>query len=496
MTMNDPAALLESFADLDVVVVGDALLDSYVDGTAQRLCREAPVPVVAVRDRRDAPGGAANTAVNAAALGARVHFVSVVGDDTDGRRLLDALERAGVATGDVARSPDRATLRLTRVSAGSHLLVRVDDGSTDALTVEDEEAVVVSLHERIPQADAVIVADYGDGVMTPRVVEALAHLQAQAARVLVVDAKHPAAYHAVRPTAVKPNWGEARQLLVDDDLDRAEARADGLTSHGEQLLEVTGARIVAVTLDDEGAVVFERDRPPHRTYARPAAASADATGAGDTFVAAFTLALAAGVDTPRAAELASTAADVVVAKPGTATCGPEELRERLVADDAYVVGLPRLRDRVDEHRRQGRRIVFTNGCFDILHRGHIGYLNRAKSLGDILVVGVNDDESVRRLKGPERPINTLEDRVRVLAALSCVDHIVAFSGDTPSEIIAAIRPDVYAKGGDYTVETLPEAPLVERLGGTVRILPFVEDRSTTGIIERIRSAAGTRDGSA
>ena len=208
-------------------------------------------------------------------------------------------------------------------------------------------------------------------------------------------------------------------------------------------------------------------------------------GAGDTFASALALALAAGAPTSTAAELASAAAAVVVGKERTATCSAQELREFVSAEGKYVSDLGRLAARVEFYRRQGEKVVFTNGCFDILHRGHITYLNRAKALGDVLIVGVNSDDGIRRLKGPDRPINSLEDRVQVLAALSCIDHLVAFDEDTPCNLIRAIRPHVFVKGGDYTRERLPEAPLVEELGGVVHILPYLQDRSTTGLIERI-----------
>jgi D-beta-D-heptose 7-phosphate kinase/D-beta-D-heptose 1-phosphate adenosyltransferase len=244
-----------------------------------------------------------------------------------------------------------------------------------------------------------------------------------------------------------------------------------------------------VTLDCEGALVFERGRPAYRTYTQPARSCV--AGAGDTFVAGLALGLAAGASTAAAAELASGAA-VVVGKDGTAICSAQELREYVSAEDEYYGDLDRLKARVEFYREQGRKIVFTNGCFDILHRGHITYLNRAKALGDVLVVGVNSDESIRRLKGPSRPINSLEDRVQVLAALSCVDHLVAFGEDTPCNLIRALRPRVFVKGGDYTRERLPEAPLVEELGGVVQILPYLQDRSTTGIIERITEVYAQR----
>jgi D-beta-D-heptose 7-phosphate kinase / D-beta-D-heptose 1-phosphate adenosyltransferase len=262
-----------------------------------------------------------------------------------------------------------------------------------------------------------------------------------------------------------------------------------LSNEGQRVLQLTGSRIVAVTLDREGALIFERGREPCRTFARTAPQKHTA-GAGDTFLSTFALALAAGGETPIAAELASAAASVVVRKQHTATCSADELKHHLADEPWQRWDRASLLPFLAEHRRHNRQIVLTNGCFDILHRGHITYLEQARRLGDVLVVGVNTDESIRRLKGSGRPINSLADRMWVLSALSCVDHVVFFDEDTPHRLIEAVRPDVFVKGGDYTRATLPEAELVERLGGTVKILPFVSDRSTTGIITRICRAYG------
>jgi D-beta-D-heptose 7-phosphate kinase/D-beta-D-heptose 1-phosphate adenosyltransferase len=215
-------------------------------------------------------------------------------------------------------------------------------------------------------------------------------------------------------------------------------------------------------------------------------------GAGDTFTSTLALALAAGAAATQAAELASAAAAVVVGKERTAACTAQELREVLGALGKYVPDLTRLAARAEFYRRQGRTVVFTNGCFDILHKGHVSLLHRARALGDVLIVGVNSDAGIRRLKGPSRPINTLEDRVQVLAALGCVDHLIAFDEDTPCNLIRALRPQVFVKGGDYTRERLPEAPLVEELGGVVHILPSVEAHSTTGLIEKIQGQGPAR----
>ena len=480
-------ALVDRFARLSVVVIGEAMLDSYLEGTVGRLCHEAPVPVVNVRERRNVPGGAANTAANVRRLGGEVVFLSVIGDDLEGSLLRDSLAASGVSPEHLLVRPGRATLAKHRVVADSQMLLRFDQGTTDAIDRETEERLIDSLAAFFPTCDAVLVSDYGYGILTRRVIDALRDLQAHAPRVVVVDARNLRAYRHVGVTAVKPNYDEALRLLRTTEVADGD-RGDRIAAHAQRILDITRAEIAAVTLDTEGALVVERGRPAYRTYASPAAHSR-ASGAGDTFASALALALAAGADMPSAAELASAAATVVVGKEGTTTCSAGELRHSISAGEKHVSDLARLLALTESDRERGRRIVFTNGCFDILHRVHITYLNRAKELGDVLVVGVNSDEGVRRLKGSERPINPLEDRVEVLAALSCVDRIIAFEEDTPSAIIEAIRPDVFVKGGDYTRETLPEAELVESLGGEVQILPFIEDRSTTGVIARIRALA-------
>jgi D-beta-D-heptose 7-phosphate kinase/D-beta-D-heptose 1-phosphate adenosyltransferase len=495
MNSNLPA-LVNQFAGLKVLVLGEAMLDSYLEGTTGRFCPEAPVPIVTVGEQFDIPGGAANTAVNARMLGGAVTFLSAVGGDEEADRLRAVLAARGVPSEHLIACPERRTLAKHRVVAASQLLLRIDQGTTGPVGAATEAALIDRLAAFFPASSAVIVSDYRYGIVTPRVLRALADLQARWWRTLVVDARRPELYRGAGVTAVKPNFAEAAQLLGAGVLDGFRVRADGVLEHGERILELTAAEIAAVTLDAEGAVVFERDRAPYRTYAK-AVRSGCVAGAGDTYTAALALALAARAPTSAAAELAATAAAVVVGKERTATCSAQELREHLWAEGKYIADRARLAACALAYRRQGRRVVFTNGCFDILHRGHITYLNRARTLGDVLIVGVNADDTIRRLKGPSRPINTLEDRIQVLAALSCIDHLVAFDEDTPCNLIRVVRPDVFVKGGDYTRERLPEAPLVEEHGGRVQILPYLHDRSTTGIIEKIQGgpAAMTATGS-
>jgi D-beta-D-heptose 7-phosphate kinase/D-beta-D-heptose 1-phosphate adenosyltransferase len=334
--------------------------------------------------------------------------------------------------------------------------------------------------------DAVMVSDYDYGILTPRVIQALAKLQNRQPRLLTIDSKRLLDYRSVPMTAIKPNYEEAVHLLRLQKPQEPNVRVQQVEAEGARLLKMTGTHIAAITLDQDGALIFERGvETPYRTYPRPEPHPHTA-GAGDTFMSALTLSLAAGAPTDEAAEIASAAASIVVEKNGTSACHQEELLGYFSNDVKTVTDIFQLAARLAAYRLEGRRIVFTNGCFDILHRGHITFLNRAKAFGDILIIGLNSDESVRRLKGPSRPINSLEDRGQILAALSCVDHIVPFDNDTSHNLIRIIQPDVFVKGGDYTRETLPEARLVGELGGNIRILPYLEDHSTTGIIERIR----------
>ena len=492
---------LEAVSRRRVLVIGEAMLDSYLDGRATKLSREAPVPVVVVDRRTDVPGGAANAAVNLRSLGADVDFVSVVGDDDEGERRWESLRTRGVADEHLLLDRGRRTLAKQRIVAAGQILVRVDTGTAAPLAADVEDELIDRVLQLGASADAVLVSDYAYGVVGERVVAALIELGRRARRagsrepVIVVDARDPSRHARLRPAACKPNYAEAVRLLGEQELDDVEARARQIAAGRDRLLERTGAAVVAVTLDQGGALILEREGHGNRTYARPRD-DEQACGAGDTYAAALTLALGSDRSVPVAAELASAAAAVVVGKSGTATCSLAELRESLGRTAKRLDSLEALRERVAYLRSQGRRIVFTNGCFDLLHRGHVTYLVRAKALGDALIVGVNSDASVRANKGPTRPINGLDDRLGVLEALSCVDHVVPFDAAVPMELIDIVRPDVYVKGGDYREESLPEASVVQGYGGSVQILPYVDDHSTTELIARVRStpdahAAGT-----
>ncbi len=469
-----------------VVVVGDALIDGWMTGPAHRLGRDAPVPVVEVDSSSTAPGGAANAAANLAALGADVELVTVFGDDTDGRELRAALAAAGVGLDHAVVELGRSTPAKRRLVVAGQAVARYDTSCEPSVRRSTEAALADAVGAAVPDADAVLVADYGLGVCSERVRASLARVRRG---LLVVDAHDLAPWAELAPDAVTPSAAEAAALLGE----RAPAvdgnRLEWAAARHEALRAATGGAEVLLTLDVDGAVRLGDGPPLHRPTAG-AAPDARACGAGDTFVAAWTAARAAGAEPELALSLAQSAADVVVAQPGTAVCSADALTARLAAADrGRVLEHRDLLAALAEHRRAGHRIVFTNGCFDVLHRGHVAYLRQARELGDVLVVALNGDDSVSRLKGPERPVNPLEDRAGVVGAVDAVDLVTAFHTDTPVDLIAQVRPDVYAKGGDYTAQMLPETPVVERLGGEVRVLEYLSDHSTTAIVARIRATA-------
>lgn len=481
-----------------VTVIGDAILDGWWEGSIERFCREAPAPVVQVQRRDFAPGGAANTAMNLAALGARVRFLSLVGQDSAGKELTERLAAAGVDVSDVVSYPGMTTTTKFRVSSAGQVMLRLDDAASE-VPVEGLQELAAAIPSALSGSDAVVLCDYESGALEGPVRAALLDAlapndardtpsgSAETSRraLVVVDAHHPARWAELKPDLATPNAQEAAGLLGTE-LPGGAARCPFVEAHANQLLRASGAGAVVVTLDRDGTLTLGSSGANHRTWARPEAEK-QASGAGDTFVAALTLARASGLPLTTSVDLAQAAADVVVHRPGTSVCTTDELARHLGAFADTALTAPELARIVQAHRREGRRIVLTNGCFDVLHRGHTRYLNQAKQLGDVLVVALNSDSSVQQLKGPGRPVNQEADRAAVIAALSCVDHVTVFDTPTPIPLIELLEPDVYAKGGDYTPEMLAETEAVERYGGTVAILDYVPEHSTTAVLERIRS---------
>ncbi len=486
---SDLRQALRKASDMRVLVIGEATLDVDLQGVAARLAREAPVPIVEVERQTWTPGRAANTAVNVASLGARTTLLSVIGDDEDGMRLLDLLVACGVDARRCVVDGSWRTRTVSRVMAGGQLVTRFDTGADGRLTSEANAALLAELRNAYALADVVLVSDYGHGVLNDEVIGEIAELQRRYNKTLLIDSKYLSKYRDIRATAIKPNYQEALELLGLGDVLPPGGRSEQLELHREALLAKTGAACAVVTLDSEGTVVIRADDENcYRTQSKPVK-STKAVGAGDTFSAALAIGLGSGLDALRSTELAQAAASVVLQQTGTASCSKEELLRSLDTDSKFIAHRAQLQSTVQQWRRQGKRIVFTNGCFDILHSGHIACLALARSYGDVLIVGLNNDTSIRSLKGAGRPVNTLKDRARVLCGLADVDAVVAFGGVTAERLVAAIRPDVYVKGGDYTVDSLPEAAMVARFGGRTAIIPLVPDYSTTEVIARAERAA-------
>ncbi|GEO07998.1 D-glycero-beta-D-manno-heptose 1-phosphate adenylyltransferase [Segetibacter aerophilus] len=475
--------IIGNFKNMKVLVIGDAILDTYVKGAPDRVSREAPVLVFNVDEQEHQCGGAANTAINVAALGADTYFLTVVGKDSSSRELMEVLKKHKVHTDYILRDKGRVTIAKKRITSASHQLMRIDEGTTSPITKICESEMLQHITSLHPTLDAIIVSDYGFGVITCGIIDGLKELQSQGHKILVADARDLSRFKTLKPDAVKPNYEETIKLLQ---IEKASYnRADQVLEYSKKLHDITGANKVAVTLDVDGVLFLEKGKSAYRILAVPQDHKR-AIGAGDTFISALTLSLASKVKGEVAAQIAAAAAAVVVQKEGTVGCSNIELKAYFTAVPKYITQTGQLLEILKDLKKQGKKIVFTNGCFDIIHKGHIALLNKAREAGDVLIVGVNNDNSIRKLKGPERPINNLEDRITVLAGLQSVDYLVAFEDESPVELIKEVHPDVFVKGGNYTETSIPEAPLLEKLRCEVKIVPYIEEHSTTHIINKIR----------
>lgn len=474
MTLRVP-----DFSSVGVLVAGDLMLDEYWFGPTSRISPEAPVPVVRVTESEARAGGAANVAVNLASLGARVMLTGVIGRDANGTLLRELLDARSIAT-DFVVAPERPTITKLRVLSRNQQLIRLD--TEDAFTASDAQPLMATMKKLLPQASALVLSDYGKGTLTNAA--ALIELGRRQGIPVLVDPKGTDFSRYRGATLLTPNLAEfeavAGSAADDDDL---VARAHTLRSQ-------LSLSVLVVTLGERGMAVIGDDAVFLPARARQVF---DVTGAGDTVIATLAAGLGAGMHVDEAAALANLAAGIVVGRIGVASVTPSELKLELHEHGRGGRGFLHREEAPQiaaEARARGERIVMTNGCFDILHAGHVAYLEEAKQRGDRLLVAVNDDDSVRRLKGDGRPINPLADRMAVLAGLAAVDWVVPFGEDTPEALIGAVLPDVLVKGGDYQPQNIAGARTVLANGGTVEILSFREGRSTTGIVEAIRRLGG------
>jgi len=482
---------LASWKPFTAVVVGDFMLDETVLGDAERLSPDAPVPVLTVRERAHNPGGAANLCLDLAAMRGRVHAIGVRGEDGAGRTLESSLAAEGVEVAGLVVDAERCTtVKQSLVGLAQHRhpqkMFRVDFESSEPLGARPEAAMLEAFRRALPGADVVCIEDYAKGACSEDLCAAVIRESVTAGVPVLVDpASLPDYSRYAGATAIAPNRTEAE-------------RATGLASAGSgaaenaplarALLEEVGCLAVVLTLDRHGALLLEAGGEPVAvpTIAREVY---DVTGAGDMFLAGLAASRANGLGWADAVRVANAAAGLAVEVFGVEPMPLERVVQAVWEAEGLLPGKLRTREQLEVElawrRREGQRVVFTNGCFDVLHRGHRTLLERAAAEGDFLVVGLNSDGSVRRLKGEGRPVNGQEDRAHLLEGLECVGAVVVFEDDTPMELIRAVRPDVLVKGADYTREEVVGADEVESWGGRVVLVDLVEGKSTTATLNRM-----------
>lgn len=473
--------ILPDYSNAGVLIIGDVMLDRYWYGPTGRISPEAPVPVVKVEQNEERPGGAANVAMNIASLGGQAHIIGLTGMDEPAQVLSDKLTSLNV-TCDFVALPDYPTITKLRVLSRGQQLIRLD--FEDKFENTDPQLILSRMAQALPQVKAVILSDYAKG--------ALEHVQqfiqtARAAGVPVFIDPKGADFERYRgATLLTPNMSEFEQVVGKVKTN------EELVAKGEALIEQFDLEALLVTRSENGMTLLRRGMDPFHLPTQ-AKEVYDVTGAGDTVISVLAASVSAGKALDEACALANAAAGVVVGKLGTSTVSTIELAEAIHGSkdtDFGVIDEASLIEAVKKAQSRGEKVVMTNGCFDILHAGHVSYLNHAAELGDRLIVAVNTDESVKRLKGPGRPVNPTERRMAVLAGLGAVDWVVPFAEDTPQRLIGEVLPDLLVKGGDYKPEEIAGGKEVIAAGGKVQVLNFEDGCSTTEIIEAIKGGRG------
>jgi D-beta-D-heptose 7-phosphate kinase/D-beta-D-heptose 1-phosphate adenosyltransferase len=473
-------AHLDRFPARHVWVVGDVMLDEYLTGAVERVSPEAPVPVVRVRGSEHRLGGAANVARQIATLGARVTLAGIIGEDEAGKRILELCTAARIDSRAVISVSARQTTRKLRVLGHSQQLLRLDFEDAEQCAGELSVQMLGALGAA-PPPDAIVLSDYAKGVLTQDTLAGIARVRGRVP--MIADPKHRDFSRYRGATTLTPNLREL-EAAAGRALDAADTAA--LTGAARELMARAGLDSMVITLGDRGMLVVPGSGPE---LAVPAIRRDvyDVTGAGDTAIAVLALSLAGGVPLTEAAELANAAAGVAVCQVGAVAVSAASIRDALISHpEGKLLSRHDLAARTATWRSEGKRIVFTNGCFDLLHAGHLALLGHAARLGDVLVLAINSDASVRRLKGPDRPLVAQAERAALLAALAYVDAVTIFDEDTPLETLQVVRPDVLVKGGDYQPAQVVGRELVEAGGGRVEIVQLMPDRSTSSLVERIR----------
>lgn len=484
---------LSRWKPFKALVVGDFMLDQHVYGDAERLSPDAPVPILHVRRQDERPGGAANVCLDFVALHGEATAIGVTGDDVFGRLMCEALAKERVVSDLLVADAGRPTTvkqNLVGLAQARHpqKMFRVDFESREPLSATVEDAILAAFSRALPGADVVCIEDYNKGVCTPRVCQGVIAAAKRAGKPVFIDPAKIADYSKYRgATAITPNRQEA-ELAAGMKMD-GDAPVAHNAAVAKKLLDELELEAVTLTLDRQGALLLTREGSPLSipTQAREVY---DVTGAGDMFLAGLAAARANGIDWHDSVRFANAAAGLEVEVFGVQPIPLERVHHSVLVQSSKLAGklrtLEQLKVEIDAVRRSGKKIVFTNGCFDILHAGHVTLLDKARREGDFLIVAINDDASVRALKGPSRPVNNQEDRARVLGGLGCVDAVVFFGEGTPERLIRAVKPDCLVKGADYTRATVVGGEFVESYGGRVALIELVEGKSTTATINRMR----------
>jgi len=473
-----------------ILVVGDFILDSYIYGDALRISPEAPVPVLKVVKKEYNCGGAGFVAADIAALGATPICIGVIGDDANGQSLCELLTKAGADISSLLTVPDRPTTSKQRlIGLAQHIhrqqLIRLDEESTDQLSQDQYDQILKSYEDNLNSADIVCLQDYNKGVFSDSLCEQMIKLAKKAKKKVLIDPSSTSDYSKYTgATLITPNRKEASiaagfEIQTIDDAKRA----------AQQLKDNLKLDAIVITLDKDGA--YLKTNKISQTIPTVARTVYDVSGAGDMVLAALGVALAAECDYESAVTIANLAAGLEIEKFGAATVTVDEIVNEIISENRGKTGKVRtiesLISELNWHRTQGEKIISTNGCFDVLHRGHIEYLNFCKQQGGIVVVGLNSDSSVKANKGPERPVNNQHDRASVLASLECVDYVVIFDENEPSKLLEKIKPDIHVKGQDWENKHVFEKELVEQAGGKVVFAPLVEGKSSTSVIEKLKT---------
>ena len=470
---------LPSLTAANVLVVGDLMLDRYWHGDTSRISPEAPVPVVKVGEIEERAGGAGNVALNVSSLGATASLMGFAGNDEPCEALEKLLKPAGIDC-FFDKLNDVATITKLRILSRHQQLIRLD--FEDGFENINATNLLDSFQKQLSNAGVVVLSDYGKGTL--RQVQDFIQLARKENKIVLVDPKGSdfKKYHGA--TLITPNMHEFEGVVGHCDSD------EDIVIKGQKLIVSLELEALLITRSERGMTLLQKGLPAIHLPTR-AKEVFDVTGAGDTVISVLAAALAAGESFADATVLSNLAAGIVVSKVGTATVSMNELRQEIRKQHQVqrgVVEEDALLEMINESKEHGETVVMTNGCFDILHAGHVTYLEQAKELGDRLIVAVNDDDSVKRLKGPERPVNTMEKRMRMLAALECVDWVVPFYEDTPTRQICKLNPNILVKGGDNEANKIPGGDCVREAGGEVKVLTYVDGVSTTSIISTIRES--------